>query len=266
MILVGTSGYSYLNWVGPFYPEGTKRDDMLQYYAARFPLTELDFTYYQMPGLKTMEGLARKSPPGFSFAVKAHRDMTHNKALSASGREEATRLFYGALAPLRERGKLSCILLQFPYAFQKNPSNMDALARFRDWIPDAPLVVEFRHISWVNEDTFDFLRGNGYNFCCVDEPALAGLFPPLAVATGPIGYIRFHGRNKAKWWRHKEAWERYDYLYSDAELMEWIPKIRILEKHTDTLLILFNNCHFGQAVRNALKLQKTLFQGINPVN
>lgn len=264
VIVVGTSGYSYNDWVGPFYPIGTKKDGMLTYYVQQFSLVELDFTYYQMPGLKTIQGLARKSPPGFLFAVKANRQMTHEwQKNSMDEVEKISMMFWQNLTPLYEEGKIGCLLLQFPYAFQRSPENLTFLEHFRHWFSEKiPLVIEFRHRSWVSQEVFSFLKEKTFNFCCVDEPDLPGLFPPLAVTTGNLSYLRFHGRNKAKWWNHKEVGERYDYLYSDEELNEWLPKIRTLEKHSETVMVLFNNCHFGQAARNALRMQQLLFDNI----
>jgi uncharacterized protein YecE (DUF72 family) len=259
MIQIGTAGYSYADWVGPFYPPGTKRPEMLSFYTRYFSIAELDFTYYQMPGVKTMAGLAAKSPAEFRFTVKANRQMTHIPETAPEELAELCRAFLTAMAPLREAGKLSCLLLQFPFAFQKNQANWERLLTLRDHLAVVPLVVEFRHISWVNQATFDRLRKEQLNFCCVDEPELPGLFPPLAVATGPLGYLRFHGRNKAKWWNHSEAGERYDYLYSGEELREWLPKLKSLTENTNETLVFFNNCHFGQAARNALEMQGMLF-------
>jgi uncharacterized protein YecE (DUF72 family) len=260
MILVGTSGFSYEDWVGPFYPEGTKRADMLAVYASRFPLVELDFTYYQMPGLKTMQGLARKTPPRFQFAVKANKQMTHEPGLSVTDRQIICHHFSYSLAPLKDEAKLACILLQFPQSFHCNQANLDFLNNFAEWLPETPLVVEFRHKSWVNEAAFSFLKERKLNFCSVDEPDLPGLFPPIAVTTGDLAYVRFHGRNKEKWWNHQTVGERYDYLYSDTELGEWLPKLRTMGTESRTLMVLFNNCHFGQAARNALKMQQLLFE------
>jgi uncharacterized protein YecE (DUF72 family) len=254
--MIGTSGFSYNDWVGPFYPEGTKRPEMLAYYAGQFPLVELDFTYYQMPGL------VRKSPARFLFAVKANQKITHDVSLSPAEKQAVSQSFNQSLIPLREEGKLACILLQFPQSFHCSDFNRDFLGNFKTWLPETPLVVEFRHRSWVNDATFSFLKEMNYNFCCVDEPDLPGLFPPLAVTTGEIAYLRFHGRNKEKWWNYKEAGERYDYLYSDGELREWLPKLRKMETESKTVMVLFNNCHFGQAARNALKMQKLLFEDL----
>jgi len=258
MILVGTSGFSYSDWVGVFYPPGMDRGNMLPFYAHHFPLVELDFTYYQMPNERTMAGLAAKTPSGFVFCVKAFRDLTHREDLTGA---DLTRLgddFRKALAPMVDQQKLGCILAQFPWSFKATPEHTEYLAALKEALPGLPMVIEFRNVEWVREEVFQFLRDFGLGFCCVDEPRLRGLFPPLALATSELGYVRFHGRNAAKWWRHEEAWQRYDYNYSEAELEEWLPRIRRVAAETERTFVLMNNCHAGQAVQNAIKLQALL--------
>lgn len=110
----------------------------------------------------------------------------------------------------------------------------------------------------MNQGTLDLLRSLGLGFCCVDEPRLRGLLPPLAVATGPVAYVRFHGRNAAKWYNHAQAWERYDYTYSAAKLREWTPKLRQLDAAAAHTLVYFNNHYVGQAVRGARDLRQLL--------
>ena len=102
------------------------------------------------------------------------------------------------------------------------------------------------------------LRDLNLGFCCVDEPRLNGLMPPIAVATGPLAYVRFHGRNGEKWWQHEFAWERYDYTYSEDELKEWIPKIRDLDEQAPLTLVYANNHYKGQSVNTIKKLQQLL--------
>ncbi|MGE5529420.1 MAG: DUF72 domain-containing protein [Patescibacteria group bacterium] len=258
MILVGTSGFSYADWVGPFYPPGTRREEMLPYYAARFPLVELDFTYYRMPSARALAGMAAKTPGGFLFCVKTHQDLTHRRDITKSELAALAAQFIKGITPLCEAGKLGCILAQFPWAFKSTSENFEYLAALQAHLAGLPVVVEFRNAEWVKDETFSFLRDFGLGFCCVDEPRLRGLFPPLAVATSEIGYLRFHGRNAAKWWRHEYAWERYDYDYSQAELEEWLPKMEDLNRNTTRTFVLMNNCHAGHAVRNALRLQALL--------
>ncbi|NPV81364.1 MAG: DUF72 domain-containing protein [Firmicutes bacterium] len=253
MILVGTSGFSYRDWVGEFYPEGTKPGDMLYYYARHFPVVELDFSYYAMPSARTMSSLDRKTPEGFLFCIKAHKSMTHE--INQEKPQDAFLQFLDGIAPIIQANKLGCILLQFPWGFKNTPENIDYVRRLPDFLPNLPLIVEFRNISWFRGNIFTILRSEGLGFCIVDEPRLKGLVPPIVKVTSRISYVRFHGRNAEKWWKHTEAWERYNYLYSEEELKEWVPRIKHLDSLTEITFVFFNNCHAGHAVRNALMLQ-----------
>jgi len=245
-IRVGTSGYSFKDWRGTFYPENLRAGDMLRYYAGRFNVVEVNSTYYRIPPLKTFQGMANKTPDGFEFTVKTHSDITHSR----ENVEESARALQESIQPLIEMGKFGAFLAQFPYSFKLSSENMRYLAEIGHIFEGYPLVVEFRHRSWVRDDVFEFLKENGISYCCVDEPRLRGLVPPLTVVTGRIGYVRFHGRNAVKWWEGGSS-ERYDYLYSEEELIEWKPKIEKLARETDKTYVFFNNCHNGQAAINA---------------
>ena len=252
MIAIGTSGFSYEDWVGPVYPEGLPERDRLSFYAREFSTVELNVTYYRVPDQWIVEGWVRKSPDGFLFSVKAHQGLTHERE------QPDFAGFVAALGPLVEAGRLGCVLAQFPNSFRASAENRDYLKRVREGLGGLPVVVEFRNAAWVSEGTFDLLRTLGLGFCCVDEPRLQGLMPPLAVATGSVGYVRFHGRNAAKWYNHKEAWERYDYTYSGEELKEWLPRLRRLDSQAQTTLVYFNNHFQGQAIRGARDLKQLL--------
>lgn len=260
MILIGTSGFSYKDWVGVFYPENTKNTEMLEIYAKKFPCVELNFTYYQMPGTRTIEGLVRKVPDDFEFCVKANKAMTHeiNEGEAAHLDRKIFQDFMEALKPMITRGVLGCILAQFPWSFRRTVPNTEYVLRFKELFADVPVVVEFRNAEWISDDTFDLLRRQALAFCAVDEPRLPGLMPPVAEATSGLGYVRFHGRNAKKWWTHDNPSERYDYLYSDDELKEWIPKIQRIADKTKKTYVFFNNCHVGQAAENAHMLQAML--------
>ncbi len=261
MVLIGTAGFSYKDWKGIFYPGDIKDGEMLGFYAGRFPCVEVDFTYYQMPSARTMEGLARKVPEGFEFCVKANKTMTHEVGAAEEGGEanaDAFRAFSEALRPMTSRGSLGCVLTQLPWGFKRTADNAGYIRRFRELLEDMPVVVEFRNREWITPDTFELLRAEGLGFCCVDEPRLRGLVPPVAEATSDIAYVRFHGRNAEKWWKHDQAWERYNYLYSEAELAEWMPKIKALDARAAKTYVLFNNCHAGQAAENARMLQNMM--------
>ncbi len=257
MIRIGTSGYSYQDWIGPFYPEGIPKRDMLLYYAREFGTTEINFTYYRLPNAHTLAAMARKVPDDFVFTIKASQELTHGREDNV----EAFAQFVDALKPLQEQGKFGCILAQFPWSFRANDESRDYLKFVREQFGELPVVIEFRNVEWINEETFELLREQGLGFCCVDQPRLKGLIPPIARATGPVAYVRFHGRNAAKWWRHDEAWERYDYSYSDDELLEWVPKIRQLEQSAETVYAFTNNHWQGQAVNTAKQLRMFLSEG-----
>lgn len=251
MILVGTSGFSYKDWCGSFYPDGTRDRDMLAYYASRFPVVELNYSYYRMPDARTLESMASRTGDGFEFLIKAHQSMTHEPDPEVSGRDRAFGQFREALRPLEAGGRLGCVLFQFPWARRPGPEAFSYLEEIRTRYSDLPLVVEFRNIEWDRPATYEALRRLGLGYCCVDEPALRGLMPRQDLTTSRLGYVRFHGRNAARWWKHREAWERYDYLYTQEELEEWVPRVRDMSTRTEKTYVLYNNCHAGQAAVNA---------------
>lgn len=246
-IRIGTSGYSYDAWKRRFYPRGTRSADQLAFYATCFPVVELNTTYYGMPTAAGMERMASRVPPGFEFTVKAHQDMTHAGHFTAAPFLE----FRAAMQPLVDARMLGCVLAQFPFSFRRDRVNDEYLARIREVLPDLPLVVEFRNGEWASHESFERLRELELGFCCVDEPPLPGLMPPVIEATSPIGYVRFHGRNSEKWYGHGSSSERYNYLYNEQELQEWVPGVQQVAARTETTYVFFNNCHSDQAPQNA---------------
>ncbi len=255
MLYLGTSGYSYDDWIGHFYPEGIAKNEMLPFYAHNFNTTEINYTYYRMPNARTLAAMADKVPDDFVFSIKAASELTHEREDPA-----AFGQFREALTPLVDQHKLGAVLAQFPSSFKPSDESRDYLRVFRDRMGDLPVVVEFRNAAWVTDETMDLLRRNNLGYCCVDEPRLRGLIPPIAVATAPVAYVRFHGRNAQKWWQHDEAWERYSYSYSTAELEEWVPKIETLTQEAPTTYVYTNNHYRGQAVDTVRQLKLLLEQ------
>ena len=253
-ILIGTSGFSYQDWKGPFYPEKLPAREMLSFYATLFSTVEINSSYYAIPKRKNMEAMVQKTEGKLEFVVKAHQDITHKR----ENVEKALPLFKEALRPFQDHQVLACVLLQFPFSFHQNPNNQDYLGQLKDQLPDIPLVAEFRNRGWIHDRTFDFLRKNGIGYCCVDEPDLPELPPPIIEATSSIGYVRFHGRNNTTWWKHEKAEERYDYEYSEEELQEWALKIKKLSQGVKKLYVFFNNHPGGKAPRNAQRMKKLL--------
>jgi uncharacterized protein YecE (DUF72 family) len=196
VILLGTSGFSYPDWDGVFYPPGLPRAKQLDYYVRVFPTVEVNSTYYRIPPPATFAAMERKTPPGFEFVVKAHGDMTHKLSKDPAVYEA----FHASLEPLRVARKLSGVLAQFPQAFHRSENAERYLLEFQERMEGVPLFVEFRHASWIHEDVFEWMEREGLGYVSVDEPELPGLIPRVARATGPLAYVRFHGRNSRNWY------------------------------------------------------------------
>ena len=250
-ILVGTSGYSYADWNGNFYPEGLEKKDQLTYYSSEFNTVEINFTYYSLPHPRIFENMSAKVAGDFVFSVKAHSGVTHTRDI----KKEELKRFTDSLVPLASRNRLGPVLLQFPWAFKFSTANCDYLSRIREIFGDLELCAEFRNNSWLGDTTISHLKNLDMGFCNVDEPGLKGLLPPTSIATSGTGYIRFHGRNSLNWWKPKQAYQRYDYLYTEEELSEWVPRVRELSENTKKTYIYFNNHYKAQAVRSAKILQ-----------
>lgn len=256
MIRVGTSGFSYDDWKGVFYPEGVRKNRFLEHYATVFDTLELNATFYALPSLVTLQGLVDRTPPGFSFAIKAHRAITHEAPAAAA---EILPKFRMALKPFEESGKLGAVLLQYPYAFQPVVANRERLASVVEALAGLPVVAEFRHRAWFRDDMLAWVRDHRINLCCVDEPDLPGLLPPLAIATGPVAYVRLHGRNAEAWWaKDRGPSERYRYRYESSVLREWAGKSSTLARSADRAYVFFNNHPAGHAARNAVEFRTLL--------
>ncbi len=252
MIYIGTCGFSYEDWREVFYPSALNKKDFLSFYSGKFPALELNSSYYAIPSPRLISNLINHTPDDFKIVVKAFRGITHERDETSEGNLEK---FLAALAPLAHSGKLAAVLLQFPYSFRYGDSELVYLDRLLCLMSEVPAVVEFRHTSWMKRRVFECLQSHAAALCCVDEPRLPGLMPPEVISTSALlGYVRFHGRNADKWWKHQESWERYDYLYSEEELGEWLSGIRWLESRTDQTYIFFNNHRAGQAVENARQM------------
>jgi uncharacterized protein YecE (DUF72 family) len=253
MIHIGTSGYSFQDWKGTFYPIKITSGEMLNFYAQHFKVVEINSTYYAIPQPHVFERMVEKTPPDFQFTVKANSAMTHERTDNKSVFDQ----FEAAIQPLVEADKFKGVLAQFPWSFKNTQDNRRYLRLCRERLANYPLIVEFRHISWISEPLFGFLRELGISYCAVDEPNLPGLVPPRVEATTDLGYVRFHGRNAKTWWGG-DASERYNYLYTEQQLKEWTPKIKQLSASTQETYVLFNNCHAGYAARNAKTMQSIL--------
>lgn len=285
---------------GVFYPDdATTPEARLRFYASRFPLVEVDSTYYAIPARRTAELWVARTPPGFTFDVKAHALMTGQPsdvdrlppeirdalppALAGTQRLYANELppdvrdavwsaFLDAIAPLRDAGRLGAILLQFPRWVVPSGANAalveDARARLVDW----PATVEFRNRRWfegrVAPRTLDLLRRNGLAHVVVDSPpGFESSVPAVAEVTAPrLSVVRFHGRNVDTWEaRVTQVSQRFRYLYDETQLREWLPAIRAISEQAEDVHLVFNNCYGNYATTNARELAGLLLRdGYSP--
>jgi uncharacterized protein YecE (DUF72 family) len=254
-ILIGTSGYSYEDWVGPFYPQSMPKRDFLGFYASEFPVVELNFSYYAQPSASILERMIEKTPEDFRFTIKAHQSLTHR--IGEDFQTEIERYKQG-IKPLVEAGRLAAVLFQFPYSFHYTPACRKHLQRLCEAFAELPKAVEFRSAEWQRDSVYEGLREVKAALVNVDEPRLSKLPEPTEIVSSTLAYLRFHGRNQANWWNGDNV-SRYDYLYNSEELSEWLPMIERMLAKAQLLLVIFNNHSRGQAIQNARELQGMLF-------
>jgi uncharacterized protein YecE (DUF72 family) len=258
VLWVGTSGYSYPEWVeAGIYPPGTKAGKMLPLYAQQFPVTELNYTWYQMPRVEAIGRQRELVPPQFLFSAKLTRTLTHEVDAKVWPGEAAK--FRAGISPLLQTRQLLAVLLQFGPGFDRSTRNRSYLGSLLGELEGLPLAVEFRNATWANDKVFGELEQRQVTLVTVDEPNLPGLFPSLDVVTNPrLFYVRFHGRNDLGWRSHKMA-TQFDYDYSDDELNAWMDeRLRRMVQAASTGVLFFNNHVRGQAVRNARRLVELL--------
>jgi uncharacterized protein YecE (DUF72 family) len=254
-----------------WYPKGVSSgEERLRYYAERFDTVEANSTYYRLPDPAVVEKWVERTPDGFTMHVKAFGVMTRHPVkvdqlptdlrdvpTDARGRverppreyrAEVFRRFHEALEPLRSAGKLGGILMQFPSYFVYKPYSLEYLEWSKEQLGGDEMLVEFRHASWLDEehraDTLRFLEEHGLTYVTVDAPETGGrnVLPTVVGVTSSTVYVRFHGRNAETWnKRTGSAAERFDYLYSEDELREWVPQLKELAGESQTVYAMFNN-------------------------
>jgi uncharacterized protein YecE (DUF72 family) len=293
-VLIGTCSWTDPTLVlsGRFYPASAKTaETRLQFYASQFPVVEVDSSYYALPSDKVTGLWVNRTADGFVFDIKAFRLFTQhptppaafppdirnafpetikNKAslylrdIPGELVKELWTRFAGALLPLDSAGKLGVVLFQFPSWYYPGDEQRQYILYCRDQMPQYRPVVEFRHESWLSEKnrerTLRFLSDNNLPLVCVDEPqGFRSSVPPLAVVTSDIAVVRFHGRNTETWEKRGiSAAGRFNYLYNDSELTEWVPRIESLRTTASQTHVLFNNCFEDRAVTNAKRMRQIL--------
>jgi uncharacterized protein YecE (DUF72 family) len=240
--LFGTSGWSYKEWIGPFYAKEDK--SMLRAYSRVFKTVEIDSTFYRYPSKGTVMGWTRYSPEGFVYAAKLPGQITHEKKLSlAEGVEEDLKKFVELMEPLWLSGKLGCILIQLPPKFDYRPRELEDF--FKTLPTQIRFAVEFRELSWMRPETWELLERYNVAYTIVDEP----LLPPEVHLTSDIAYFRWHGKGIRPW---------YDYEYKVEELQPWVPKVKETAGRVKTVYGYFNNHFHGYAVENCLQVLEML--------
>ncbi len=256
LIRVGPAGWSYPDWAGIVYPGRRARDfHEATYLVEYFDTIEINTSFYQplRPNLcaQWLERVAAN--PRFVFTAKLWQKFTHESGATAED-ERAVRAGFDIL---REAGKLGAVLLQFPYSFHHTPENVTYLKSLLERFEDYRLVVEVRHASWNDKSFYALLRECNVGFCNIDQPLIGRSLKPSGRTTAEVGYIRLHGRRYDTWFSDDPATppeERYNYLYSAAELEPWAERIRKLSSQTQTTFVITNNHFQGKAVVNALQL------------
>jgi uncharacterized protein YecE (DUF72 family) len=262
-IRLGTCSFADEGLLKNWYPPGVSTPRArLAYYAEHFDTVEVDSPYYHLPDPAVTGRWAQRTPPEFTFHVKAHASMTWH---DGEPTDEAFAEFRGSLEPLELSGKLRGVLLQYHPRFTKSPDAKAELERAHPRLEPLVPLVEFRHRSWMEagerEDTLAFLERNGLAYVSVDAPMTqaSNVVARHAEATASVAYVRFHGRN-AKTWniRSEKSADRFDWMYGPEELGEWVPKLARLSQAADEVYAMFNNNRDDFAPRSAVLLRGLL--------
>ena len=255
-IRVGPAGWSYPDWEKVVYPPHGSKFDHLAYLSSFFDTIEINSPFYRIPPPTHAKSWIRRvaDNPDFRFTTKVFRGFTHEKADLAEADMTAFRNY---LDPLMDADRLGAILLQFPWSFKNTPEANDKLTALFRAFESYPKALEVRHASFQNSDFVAFLDEHDVSWVNVDQPLFHDSVKPADAVTGPLAYVRFHGRNYEKWFAHEESWERYNYLYSKEELEPWVDRIETMARSRDVFVV--TNNHFrGQAIVNAGDLEESL--------
>jgi uncharacterized protein YecE (DUF72 family) len=275
VVRVGPAGWSYPDWFGYVYPSRRRKGfHEATYLAEFFDTIEINTSFYNPirpdHAAQWIDRVAAN--PRFVFTAKLWQRFTHetigknagpadsagpaSSAVVAATKEDE-RAVRAGFDVLRDAGKLSAVLLQFPFSFHRTPETVAHLSVLLERFADYPLVVEVRHASWQTPETFALLETFNAGFCNIDQPVIGRSLEPSAEATSPIGYVRLHGRRYDTWFTDDPATpshERYNYLYSTEELAPWAKRVAKVAERSREVFVITNNHYQGKGVVNALQL------------
>ena len=294
-VLIGVASWTDPSMTAPgvFYPaDATKPEARLRYYASRFPLVEVDSTYYAIPARRMAENWVERTPDDFTFDVKAHALMTgqpsevsrlpkeirdalpaalakktriYDDDLPEALRDIVWRMFLDAIEPLRASGRLGALLMQYPKWVGPSRENARRIEAAHRRLDGWPVAVEFRNRLWLDDKlrarTFDLLRRNDLAYVAVDSPpGFESSVPAVAEVTSKkLAIVRFHGRNTDTWEaKVQQVSQRFRYLYDETQLREWLPMIDAISEQAEAVHLVFNNCYGNYGTTNAMEMAKLI--------
>jgi len=270
-IRVGTAGWSYKGWEGIFYPLGMQRRKQhpLEILARCFDVVEINTSFYGHIKPEVAKVWLRRAAsvnPDFVFTAKLHRSFTHSplavmeptSAATIKPNDEDERLAREGLDALAATGKLGALLIQFPVSFKNTSLNREYIENLLRQFIEYQRVVEVRHSSWDNPETIRDFEQKNVSFCNIDQPLIGRSLEATEYVTAPVGYVRLHGRNYDQWFEAEKGEDRYNYLYSEAELLGWKDKIERIAQKAEVTYVVANNHFEAKGAVNALQLKNML--------
>ncbi len=285
-IRVGTASWTDKTLLASgWYPDDvTTPAERLAYYAEQFPLVEVDSTYYTPPNERNSDLWVQRTPPGFTFNIKAFSLLTQHptrpsalykdlrpaaeskknlylKDVDPAVVDDVWERFLSALEPLHAADKLGAVLFQFPQWFPIGRRNKQYLLEVKERAQPYRVCIEFRNKTWLSPanqaETLEFLRSYALPYVCVDMPqGHASSVPPIVEATADLAVVRFHGHSDR--WTSRDIYERFGYRYSGDELAQWAPRLQDLAARAGETHVLMNNCYADYAQVNARQLADLL--------
>ena len=270
-IRVGTAGWSYKDWEGIFYPPGMQRRKQhpLEILARCFDMVEINTSFYGHIKPELARLWVRRTQevnPAFIFTAKLHRSFTHSpiavmeptSAATIKPTDEDEQLAREGLDALASTGKLGALLIQFPVSFKNTSLNREYVETLLRQFIEYPRVVEVRHSSWDNPETLRSFEQHNVSFCNIDQPLIGRSLEATEHVTAPVGYVRLHGRNYDQWFEAEKGEDRYNYLYSEAELSGWKDKIERIADKAEVTYVVANNHFEAKGAVNSLQLKNML--------